>query len=96
MFDATDRIVTMVKQKNHTNRNQSFKAHRNGIKKTKRQRFSSLKGVSWIGVLICYVEQFPEYIFVRFESVLILFFYKQHNICQHTNKQLFYERPLHN
>lgn len=35
----------MVKQKNHTARNQSYKAHRNGIKKPKRQRYSSLKGV---------------------------------------------------
>lgn len=50
----TEQLVAMVKQKNHTNRNQSFKAHRNGIKKTKRQRFSSLRGVSWIDVLACW------------------------------------------
>ncbi len=35
----------MVKQKNHTARNQSFKAHRNGIKGPKRQRYRSRKGV---------------------------------------------------
>jgi len=35
----------MVKQKHHTARNQTFKAHRNGIKKAKRFRFVSLKGV---------------------------------------------------
>lgn len=35
----------MVKQKNHTARNQTYKAHRNGIKKVRRQRFRSLKGV---------------------------------------------------
>ena len=35
----------MVKQKNHTARNQTFKAHRNGIKKVKKQRYSNLKGV---------------------------------------------------
>lgn len=35
----------MAKSKNHTNHNQNFKAHRNGIKKPKRQRYSSLRGV---------------------------------------------------
>jgi large subunit ribosomal protein L29e len=36
----------MVKEKNHTNRNQSYKAHRRGIKKVKPQRYRSLRGVS--------------------------------------------------
>ena len=35
----------MAKSKNHTNKNQISKAHRNGIKKPRRQRYSSLKGV---------------------------------------------------
>jgi large subunit ribosomal protein L29e len=35
----------MAKSKNHTNHNQNRKAHRNGIAKPKRQRYSSLKGV---------------------------------------------------
>eukprot|EP00510_Aplanochytrium_minuta_P009218 CAMPEP_0184060550 /NCGR_PEP_ID=MMETSP0956-20121227/10857_1 /TAXON_ID=627963 /ORGANISM="Aplanochytrium sp, Strain PBS07" /LENGTH=58 /DNA_ID=CAMNT_0026356623 /DNA_START=142 /DNA_END=318 /DNA_ORIENTATION=+ len=36
----------MVKQKLHTNRNQSFKAHRNnGLKKKKKQKFRSTKGM---------------------------------------------------
>ena len=35
----------MVKQKNHTARNQTFKAHRNGIKRPKKQRFRSTKGM---------------------------------------------------
>ena len=35
----------MVKQKKHTARNQTFKAHRNGIKKVKKQRYMNLKGV---------------------------------------------------
>nr|ABW90402.1 putative ribosomal protein L29 [Barentsia elongata] len=35
----------MAKSKNHTSHNQSRKAHRNGIKRPKRQRFPSLKGV---------------------------------------------------
>ena len=34
----------MVKQKNHTARNQTYKAHRNGIKRPKKQRFRSTKG----------------------------------------------------
>nr|AAX48863.1 L29 [Suberites domuncula] len=35
----------MAKSKNHTNHNQSFKAHRNGMKKPRRTRSPSLKGV---------------------------------------------------
>ena len=37
--------VNMVKQKNHTARNQTYKAHRNGIKRPKTQRFRSTKGM---------------------------------------------------
>ena len=36
----------MAKSKNHTAHNQSFKDHRNGIKKPKKQRMPSKKGVS--------------------------------------------------
>ncbi|XP_031698561.1 large ribosomal subunit protein eL29 [Anarrhichthys ocellatus] len=35
----------MAKSKNHTTHNQSRKAHRNGIKKPRSQRYESLKGV---------------------------------------------------
>jgi large subunit ribosomal protein L29e len=35
----------MVKQKNHTARNNTVKAHRNGIKKPKNHRFYSSRGV---------------------------------------------------
>ncbi|KAF9644403.1 hypothetical protein BDM02DRAFT_3121967 [Thelephora ganbajun] len=35
----------MAKSKNHTNHNQSRKAHRNGIKRPTSHRKSSLKGV---------------------------------------------------
>jgi len=35
----------MAKSKNHTNHNQNRKNHRNGIKKPKRERYHSLKGV---------------------------------------------------
>jgi large subunit ribosomal protein L29e len=35
----------MAKSKNHTNHNQGFKAHRNGIRKPKRERYASLKAV---------------------------------------------------
>nr|XP_058946210.1 uncharacterized protein LOC131774218 [Pocillopora verrucosa] len=37
--------LDMAKSKNHTNHNQGHKWHRNGIKKPKKQRFPSLKGV---------------------------------------------------
>ncbi|MBA0855333.1 hypothetical protein Goshw_012133, partial [Gossypium schwendimanii] len=35
----------MAKSKNHTAHNQSYKAHKNGIKKPKRQRHTSTKGM---------------------------------------------------
>jgi len=35
----------MAKSKNHTNHNQGRKNHRRGIKRTRRQKFESLKGV---------------------------------------------------
>ncbi|KAH8929147.1 hypothetical protein BT69DRAFT_1346115 [Atractiella rhizophila] len=35
----------MAKSKNHTNHNQNKKAHRNGIKKPKTNRYPSLRGV---------------------------------------------------
>ncbi|MCT8882690.1 60S ribosomal protein L29, partial [Clostridioides difficile] len=35
----------MVKQKNHTARNNTVKAHRNGIKKPKNHRFHSTRGL---------------------------------------------------
>ena len=36
----------MAKSKNHTAHNQNKKANKNGIKKPKRQRYSSLLGVN--------------------------------------------------
>jgi hypothetical protein len=36
----------MAKSKNHTAHNQSYKAHKNGIKKPKRTKYISTKGVS--------------------------------------------------
>ncbi|GJQ11748.1 hypothetical protein GpartN1_g3539.t1 [Galdieria partita] len=35
----------MAKSKNHTNHNQSYKAHRNGIKLPRQHRFQGRKGV---------------------------------------------------
>jgi len=35
----------MAKSKNHTAHNQSYKAHRHGIKKPRRQRYTSTKGM---------------------------------------------------
>ncbi|KAG9401017.1 60S ribosomal protein L29 [Aphanomyces cochlioides] len=35
----------MVKQKHHTARNQTFKAHKNGIRKPKAHRYHSTKGL---------------------------------------------------
>ena len=36
----------MSKSKNHTNKNQISKSHRNGIKKAKQQKYISLAGVN--------------------------------------------------
>lgn len=36
----------MAKSKNHTNHNQSYKNHRNGIKRPIRNKHQSLKGVN--------------------------------------------------
>lgn len=46
-IETNSRILTiqMAKSKNHTAHNQTKKAHRNGIKKPKTQRYPSLKGV---------------------------------------------------
>nr|ACV20956.1 large subunit ribosomal protein 29 [Oigolaimella attenuata] len=35
----------MAKSKNHTNHNQNRKDHRNGIKRPRKQRYMSMKGV---------------------------------------------------
>ncbi|KAK7412899.1 hypothetical protein VNO78_04630 [Psophocarpus tetragonolobus] len=37
--------LEMAKSKNHTAHNQSYKAHKNGIKKPKRHRHTSTKGM---------------------------------------------------
>jgi hypothetical protein len=43
----------MVKQKNHTARNNTYKAHRNGIKKPLKQRHIAQTGVRHLaGVLV--------------------------------------------
>jgi large subunit ribosomal protein L29e len=36
----------MAKDKNHSSKNQNHKNHQNGIKKPKKQRYVSLKGVN--------------------------------------------------
>jgi large subunit ribosomal protein L29e len=36
----------MAKSKNHTNHNQNFKNHRNGIKPVAKNRYSDSKGVN--------------------------------------------------
>merc|ERR1712137_683559 len=39
-------LVHMAKSKNHTGHNQSYKNHRNGIKKTRRPRQMSMEGMN--------------------------------------------------
>ncbi|CDF33753.1 unnamed protein product [Chondrus crispus] len=40
-----NRATAMAKSKNHTAHNQSYKNHRNGIKRPKKQQFASRKGM---------------------------------------------------
>ena len=42
---TTATTTRMAKSKNHTAHNQTVKAHRNGIKKPRRNKYPSLKGV---------------------------------------------------
>lgn len=42
----------MAKSKNHTAHNQSYKWHKNGIKKPKKQKYTSRKGVSYFCCLL--------------------------------------------
>ena len=75
----------MVKQKNHTNRGMTGKAHRNGIKKAKRERYSSTKGVSFIYVkynlcygcitYIIYVRSLIIYLIILIFHLFIYIFY---------------------
>ncbi|KAM0880278.1 hypothetical protein ACQ4PT_033662 [Festuca glaucescens] len=59
----------MAKSKNHTAHNQSYKAHRNGIKKPKRQRQASTKGdlrfLSKLTVWVQTVRRFMDPKFLR-------------------------------
>ncbi|CAD6238707.1 unnamed protein product [Miscanthus lutarioriparius] len=47
----------MAKSKNHTAHNQSYKAHKNGIKKPKRHRQTSTKGNTTILLPIFHLHQ---------------------------------------
>merc|ERR1712060_43526 len=40
------RVLPMAKSKNHTNNNQNYKNHRNGIKKTRMPKKMSTKGMN--------------------------------------------------
>ena len=51
----------MAKSKNHTAHNQSYKAHKNGIKKPRKHRQTSTKGVRFIK----YFEGFIDYILYK-------------------------------
>lgn len=41
----------MAKSKNHTNHNQGYKNHRNGIKRPLRNKHQSLKGVNYFKLI---------------------------------------------
>ncbi|XP_065178294.1 uncharacterized protein LOC135808970 [Sycon ciliatum] len=41
----SQKVAAMAKSKNHTAHNQSYKWHRNGIKKPRSQRYQALSGM---------------------------------------------------
>ena len=51
----THPFTQMAKSKNHTNHNQTYKAHRNGIKKPKTYRHTSLRGVTCFFIASCFL-----------------------------------------
>lgn len=53
----------MAKSKNHTAHNQSYKAHRNGIKKPRKHRHSSTKGVCINNTHLFFLLLFTDVVF---------------------------------
>ena len=47
----------MAKSKNHTNHNQGYKNHRNGIKRPLRNKHQSLKGVNYFKLISSFLLQ---------------------------------------
>ncbi|KAK9179215.1 hypothetical protein WN943_028414 [Citrus x changshan-huyou] len=64
----------MAKSKNHTAHNQSYKAHKNGIKKPKKHRHTSTKGVIFFHFLLIVMPAFSNFDtrFVRFFFLMII------------------------
>lgn len=57
VFFLNNQTTKMVKQKNHTARNATYKAHRNGIKEGVKQRYMAQKGVS-VYIFFCPIIRF--------------------------------------
>lgn len=61
--------LLIQQQKNHTGRNASVKAHKNGIKKAKSYPAQSLKGVStFVPRILCILHDFNN------DSILVVYF----------------------
>lgn len=61
----------MAKDKNHSGKNQSFKNHRNGIKKPLRQKYASLKAV----MIFYSLMPFTIYLMILFFKIKYKMFY---------------------
>ena len=63
----------MAKSKNHTAHNQSYKAHKNGIKKPRKHRHTSTKGVLFlflfVGFLILNIFMQKKLMFLCYKIV---------------------------
>lgn len=58
---SVERPQIMAKSKNHTAHNQTYKWHKNGIKKPTKQKYTSLKGVSFAWRL-CMRPKFDDFL----------------------------------
>ena len=56
---SSPKLGVMAKSKNHTAHNQTYKQHKNGIKKQKKFRYSSRKGVSISSYLHYFLREGP-------------------------------------
>lgn len=64
----------MAKSKNHTAHNQSYKAHKNGIKKPRKHRHTSTKGVLFFLLSLSFSVSFSVHYYFLIRSRKIYFF----------------------
>jgi large subunit ribosomal protein L29e len=86
-------VAEMAKSKNHTAHNQSYKAHKNGIKKPRKHRHISTKGVLfffffWVVIihLFNHVIEEKKFVFELWVQMDPKFLRNQRYARKHNNK----------